>query len=292
MARRLCSLFFLVFLSPVHAETLRFSTYLGGRSEDFIRAIALDVAGNIYVTGATLSSDFPIVGGIPGATGSTFVAKLDPTGSRLLYSTRIPSAVGSIGRAIHVDLAGNAYVGFGGMVAKIDPAGTRVLFSTFARENGGNVAAIALDTAGNILVAGDPAFVSKINCNGSGLIYSVSLGSGSLLGIAADAAGNAYVTGQTGPEGFPTTAQAFRTTFPVSLDIFLSERTSSVAAKISPTGALIYSTYLGAASTGRAIAVDAAGNAYIAGSAGPDFPTTAGAFQTGYRGGCNISPSS
>src|SRR5207245_2772446 len=96
-------------------------------------------------------------------------------------------------------------------------------------------------------------------------------------GIAVDAVGNAYVTGVTRSTNFPTTAGAFQTTFGVGFaDAFVT--------KLNPLGSgLVYSTYLGGSNSdeGFGITVDAAGDAYVTGSAGStDFPTTIGAFQT------------
>src|SRR3989454_424664 len=107
------------------------------------------------------------------------------------------------------------------------------------------------------------------------LAYSTYLGGSGGdqgFGIAADAVGNAYVTGFTGSTNFPTTAGAFGGG---GVDAFVT--------KLSPTGALVYSTYLGGSGgdEGRGIAVDVAGNAYVTGSTGStDFPTTAGAVRT------------
>src|SRR3989454_9366094 len=111
------------------------------------------------------------------------------------------------------------------------------------------------------------------------LAYSTYLGGSGGdqgFGIAADAVGNAYVTGFTGSTNFPTTAGAFGGG---GVDAFVT--------KLSPTGALVYSTYLGGSGgdEGRGIAVDVAGNAYVTGSTGStDFPTTAGAARAANRG--------
>src|SRR5207249_1753489 len=118
-----------------------------------------------------------------------------------------------------------------------------------------------------------------------GLVYSTYLGGNDIFadqgyGISVDAAGNAYVTGVSLSTNFPTTAGAFQTTFGGPYDAFVT--------KLNPTGSgLVYSTYLGGndSSQGSGIAVDASGNAYVAGfTASTNFPTTAGAFQTTFGG--------
>jgi hypothetical protein len=156
---------------------------------------------------------------------------------------------------------------------------------------------IAVDASGNVYITGDTqsestddfpttpgafqttfsgpyydAFVSKLNAAGSALVYSTYLGPGSLSGIAVDASGNAYVTGSGGSE-FPTTPGAFH-----------ARGGGGSVTKLNPTGsALVYST---ASIGGAAIALDAAGNAYVTGTTdSPDFPTTPGAFQTTCGGG-------
>jgi hypothetical protein len=122
------------------------------------------------------------------------------------------------------------------------------------------------------------AFATKLSPTGSALVYSTYLGGSSFdegSGIAADSAGNAYVTGYTGSDNFPVTPGAFQSTYGGSVyNAFL--------AKISRTGTtLVYSTYLSGSGSalGYSVAVDTAGSAYITGSAGSDFPTTPGAFQ-------------
>src|SRR5439155_778710 len=128
------------------------------------------------------------------------------------------------------------------------------------------------------------AFVAKLSATGAALVYSTYLGGGGIdegFGIAAAAAGNAYVTGFTNSSNFPTTAGAFQTTLGGNFDAFV--------AKLSATGAaLLYSTYLGGAGTdeGFGIAAAAAGNAYVTGfTNSSNFATTVGAFQPTSGGG-------
>jgi hypothetical protein len=244
-------------------SSLVYSTYIGGNGGDQGTGIAVDAAGNAYVTGLTASTDFPTTPGAFDAThnGSSdaFVAKLDATGSTLLYSTYLGGTGDDRGFAIAVDAGGSAYV-------------TGVTRSANFPTTPG-----AFDTTHNGITAFD-AFVTKLNPTGTALVYSTFLGgTGADLaqGIAVDSSGSAYVTGQTRSANFPTTPGAFDTTLN-GLDAFVT--------KLNATGtALVYSTFLGGTldDAGNAITVDAAGNAYVAGIAtSPDFPTTPGAFST------------
>jgi hypothetical protein len=317
---------------------LVFSTYLGGSGFDQGYAIAVDSLGNSYVTGQTAAIDFPVTAGSFQTTyggGDAFVAKLNPSGSALVYATYLNSASGN---GIAVDSAGNAYVtgeagptsfpttggafqtsplGYDAFIAKLNATGSALVYSA---RFGGNLddfsRAIALDSAGNAYITGwtvcrstvctfptvnafqpnyaggnNDAFVTKINSTGSALVYSTYLGGGKVIngtedwgeGIAVDNAGSAYVTGYTYAPDFPVTGGAFDTTR-AGLDAFVT--------KFTPDGmGLVYSTFLGGAGReqGQGIAVDANGNAYVTGitessdspftSAYEGFPVTSGAFQ-------------
>jgi hypothetical protein len=230
-----------------------YCTYLGGSSGDSGNSIAVDAAGNAYVTGFTQSADFPTVNalqptlGITGATNA-FVAKLTPDGSSLVYSTFLGGTFLDVGFGIAVDTAGNASVA--GTTGSPDFPTANALQSV----NGGFL----------------NAFVAKLSADGSALVYSTYLG-GSLLdfgyGIAVDSSSNAYVTGQTASPDFPTTNP---------LEPVLGGVGNAFVAELSADGAaLVYSTYLGGSrgDQGNGIAVDAAGNAYVTGQThSPDFP--------------------
>ena len=308
---------------------LFYSTYLGGSGDDIGNSIAVDDAGNAYVTGQIDSTNFPTTPGAfhttSGGGGDAFVTKLNPTGSGLVYSTYLGGIGFDAGLGIAVDTAGNAYVTggttstdfpttpgafqptFGGgedaFVTKLNPTGSALLYSTYLRDAFGE--SIAVDAAGNAYVTGvvlstnfpttlgafqtasgggSDAFVTKLNLTGSALVYSTYLGGSDFdvaRGIAIDAAGNAYVSGFTASTNFPTTLGAFQTTYGGgALDAFV--------AKVDPTGSvLVYSTYLGGSDIDGSvgIAVDAAGNAYVTGgTSSTNFPTTPGALQTTFAG--------
>jgi hypothetical protein len=309
--------------------TLSYSTYLGGSNYDIGHGIAVDRAGNAYVTGYTQSTDFPTANPFQATIhggSDAFVAALDPSGSTLLYSTYLGGSGNESGAGIAVDGAGNAYVTgdttstdfptanpfqptnhgrTNAFVAALDPTGSTLLYSTYL--GGSDIDSglgIAVDRAGNAYVTGGArstnfptanplqptnhgawdAFVAALDPSGSTLLYSTYLG-GSIddfgYGIAVDNAGNAYVTGITGSANFPT-ANPFQPTYGGSADAFV--------AALDPTGStLLYSTYLGGSGTdvGYGIAVDGAGNAYVTGgTASTDFPT-ANPFQPTNQGGAD-----
>jgi len=332
-----------VFVSKLNAtgSALIYSTYLGGSGFDFGRAIAVDAAGNAYVTGQTASSNFPTTGGAfqraikfiptprPPDPMDAFVTKLNSAGSGLVYSTFLGGVDIDDALGIAVDSAGNAYVtgvtsshdfpttpgafsrtsggGNDAFVTKLNATGTALVYSTYLGGLDNEVGArIRLDAANNAYVMGSTrsadfpttagafdtthngafdVFVTKVNATGSGLVYSTFLGGSDFdsgQGLAIDAAGNAYVSGGTLSLDFPTTPGAFSTT-PSGSDAFVT--------KLNAAGsALVYSTFLGG--TGgegaAAIAVDAAGIAYVTGgTSSVDFPTTADGFQPRFNGGAS-----
>lgn len=245
---------------------LVYSTFLGGSAADIGFAIALDDCGNAYVTGQTASANFPTTAGafqtaLAGGT-DVFITKLHASGSFLIYSTYLGGASGDSGRGIAVNSNRNAYVtGF-------------TLSSDFPVTPG------AFQTA---LAGTVNAFVTELNTQGTGLVFSTYLGGNFQdfgFGIALDTIGNSYVTGQVQSANFPTTPGAFQTALAGNEDAFIT--------KLNTSGtSLIYSSYLGGLNTdiGHGIAVDTNGSAYIVGETdSTNFPVTAGAFQTAFAG--------
>jgi len=281
---------------------LTYSTYFGGTDAEFVVAVTSDTAGDAYVTGLTLSEDFPLTAGAfqavnyatPSNNVSTaFISKFNPSGTALLYSTYLGGVAisstlhqqGDYGKAIAVDAAGNAYVT--GYTYSADFPITSGAFQK------GNLAAIVELATG---------FVTKLNPSGTALVYSTFLGGSTLdelTALAIDSAGDAYISGISFSSNFPTTAGALQTVN----KSFTANGYNAVITKMNPTGsAPIYSTYLGGGSTDGStlgnvywtnpIVVDKNGNAYVAGfSSSGDFPVTAGAYQAKNNGSINITVS-
>jgi uncharacterized protein (TIGR03437 family) len=246
-------------LDPTGSKLL-YSTYLGGSGDDGARGIAIDAAGNSYVTGGTSATNFPTASALQPANAGgarlgsdAFVAKINPAGTALVYSTYLGGSGDDAAGAIAVDSAGNAYL-------------TGVTYSSNFPQSG----AMQKTLGGR-----SDAFAAKLNAAGSSLMYSTYLGGKADdfgAGIAIDAQGNAYLTGFTGSADFPKVnpAQpAFGSADGLGIDAFV--------AKLNANGsALVYSTFLGGKGLDYAygIAVDAQGNAYIAGETdSPDFST-------------------
>lgn len=245
---------FVTRLSP--AGALSYSTFLGGTTgTDVGKSIAVN-AGNILVAGDTSSTNFPVVGAFQSVLGGStdaFISKINPAvagASGLLYSTYLGGLQLETLWGISVDSAGAAYVA--GMTNS----------ANFPQTNASVLQGIA------------DAFVAKINPNVSGVgsrIYSFFWGgSGSDSasgGIAADAAGNVYVAGNTDSTNFPTVTP-FQATLSGGTDAFVT--------KFNTTGTAVYSTYLGGNGTDIAwfVAVDSSGKAYVTGeTTSTNFPT-------------------
>lgn len=305
--------------------TISYLTFLGGTGEDDLYAVALDSAGDAYVTGQTNSPTFPGSNlNIPTSSFSVFVSEVNPGATALVYTDIFSASADCSGNAIAVDAAGDAFVGGSapagfptttgvfqpafsggsgtdGFVVKLAATTGALAYSTYL--GGSNIdviEGIAVDgaTPANAYVVGQTqstdfptvspvqmsnvgginGFVTKVNGTGAGLVYSTYLGGsnvGLATGIALDSSANAYVTGLTDASDFPTTTGVFQTTFGGTENAFVTEVKSDGSA-------WVYSTYLGGSGTDDAfgIAVDAAGEAYVAGSTtSKDFPT-ANAVQT------------
>jgi Beta-propeller repeat len=299
------------FVTKLNASgtALIYSTYLGGSAFDQGNAIAVDAAGDAYVAGATSSTDFPVTPGAfqtsnNGAAhggNSSFITQLNATGTALVYSTYLGGSAGNTAYAIALDTTGDTYVA--GQTSSTDFPVT-----PGALQVQNNAAGLPKGFEFN-------AFVTKLNPAGAALVYSTYLGgSGEPVNIinscmsaqflptrlwdgvdaiAVDAEGNAYVTGTAVSTDFPVTTGAYQTQNNGAANYV----TNAFVSKLNPTGsALVYSTYLGgsgctcpfnssyAGDASLGMAVDSAGNAYVAGIAfSSDFPVTQGAFQTSNR---------
>jgi hypothetical protein len=246
---------------------LVYSTYLGGSSSEYPADIALDSAGNVYVAGATGSSNFPTTTGAFDRTQNTtndgFITKLNPAGSGLVYSTYFGGTATESIHHIVVHTDGSAYI-VGYTTATDLPTTTGAYRTT---SNGGPV----------------DGFVARLNATGTGLIYSTYMGGSGhdvVSGIALDRKGNATITGLTTSSGFPTTANAYDRTYHGGDDVFIT--------RLNFNGtALLYSTLVGGSNDddGTYIQTDPAGNAYVVGTTlSTNFPSTASAYDTTNNG--------
>ncbi len=278
-------------------------TYLGGSGNDIVAGMALDPAGNIYVTGMTASSNFPVTTGVVQrgykgsggnfffSLGDAFVAKLDNTGSHLLYSTYLGGSKDDEGVAIAVDASGNAYVA-GATLSTDFPVTAGALQTKFAGTGGQ-----PFFGTGTPYVAVGDVFVAKLNATATALTYSTYLG-GSLddgvSAIAIDASGNAYVAGGTISPNFPVTAGAFQTKYHgLNANQALFSTGDGYLAKINPSGsALVFSTLRGGSEDDAilALAPDAGGNVFVCGfTSSADFPVTSAAYQKKFQGPVSLA---
>jgi hypothetical protein len=278
--------------------TLSYSTYLGGSSIDGANAIAVAPDGSAFIAGGTFSSDFPTAHPLqPNAGGpadfpqDAFVAKISADGSTLLYSTYLGGENTDIAYGIAVDSSGEAYVA-GTTNSPHFPVGASA-FNTLC--GGDGKCGATWNPQGFIVFNG---FVTKLNVEGSALIYSGFLGyyeNVECLAIAVDGAENAYVTGEVGPNITPTVPLVPPATppppFPTNNGFqtaFSGTATDAFITKIDASGsAFLYSSYLGGSNenVGYGVAVDTSANAYVTGvTYATDFPTTSSALQSTYAG--------
>src|SRR3990172_7144934 len=324
---------------PLIIDPLLASTFLGGSYDEVGNSLTLDTSGNVYVTGATMSTDFPTTSGAYDTSfngfNDIFVSKLNSGLTSLLASTFLGGAVYDWGSSLTLDTSGDAYVtgetastdfpttsgaydtSFNGyyddvFVSKLNGGLTSLLASTFLGGSGDDYGdSLALDTSGNVYVTGatdwtdfpttpgaydtsynggnwngNDVFVSKLSGDLTSLLASTYLGGTageSGRSIATDTRGNVYVTGYTYSSNFPTTIEAYDTSYnggPYT-DAFISKLNSGLTS-------LLASTFLGGSNggDGESLTLDTSGNVYVTGyTESTDFPTTSGAYDTSFNGG-------
>jgi hypothetical protein len=239
-------------------------TYLGGTGDDRAFGVAVDPSNNVYVTGYTQSTNFPLLSAIQTklqGSRSAFVTKLNSSGTAIVYSTYLGGNSHDQAYGIAVDSSGAAYI-TGDAYSTNFP-----IVNAFQAAFGGGQ---------------QDAFVAKLSPAGNSLVFSTYIGGNSVdhgAAIALDASRNIYVTGSTSSSNFPV-VNATQARIGGGQDAFVVE--------LSAAGtALLFGTFIGGsggtpglAESGNAVAVDTSGNLYVAGSTSSiDFPTTAGAYQ-------------
>ncbi len=306
-------------------SNLIYLTYLGGNADDAAYSLAVDGAGDAYVTGFTDSPNFPVTNSVPGGVqglsnsmrisgtvgpsgyypGDAFVAELSPSGSNLVYSTYLGGSATDAGVSMAIDPFGNAYV-TGVTYSTNFPTTPNAFQKTLAVPNGVFQAYFNAN-----------AFVTEISANGTNLLYSSYFGGTNFDqgdGIAVDSSNYVYVAGFSASTNFPTTNFIFQqliqtnqvggTNQVVTNVVYngsllngssnLTSANDAFVAKFTPAcTSLIYSTFLGGANGGVAngIAVDGSGNAYVTGwTVSTNFPNTATNVAGLYNGLSNNLP--
>lgn len=262
--------------------SLIYSTYFGGSTWTSVNGVAVDGSGNAYLTGGTEDANFPTTPGsyetaapvkAVGNLSSAFIAKLNPGGTALAYSTYVAGSQTDAGSAIAVNSTGEAYVG-GNTTSNNFPV---------------TAGAVQGARQANNRQAG---FVTKLNASGSAPVYSTYLSGNDLdnvTSIAVDSNGNAYAAGSTNSPEFPVTAGAYQSK--IGISYFGYPQTNAFVTEMNSDGtSLTYSTFLGGGISfgvdadegdeASAIALDEQGMVYLTGTACTgDFPVTAGAFE-------------
>ena len=323
---------FIFNLNP-NGSTLLYSTFIGGKQNDYCMAITIDSLGNAIITGVTTSSDFPTTIGAYDTTynleADVFILKINQNGSKLLFSTYIGGKSDEFCYGIAVNssnciyvtgyttssdfpLSGNPYDNsFNGgqdvFILQLNLTGSNLLYSTFfGGTSNENSWQIKLDSNENIIITGETqssnfpitvgaynqiyngglrdVFILKFNKSFSMLLFSTFIGGSNIdksFGLTIDLIGDIYITGYTRSLNFPTTQNAFDKTLNGTSDIFLT--------KLSSNGSkLIYSTYIGGLDTDNAqsIIIDSKCNVFLTGQTTSfDFPITNSTYDVTYNGG-------
>jgi PKD repeat protein len=242
---------FVVKMNPTGTSVLS-ATYIGGTNNDNGLGVAVNSLGQIYVTGTTTSTEFPILNALQGSNAGNqdaFLVKIAAGGNSIIFSTYLGGSGIDSGNAIAIDPSGNVYV-----CGSTTSTNFRTAFPLQAANAGGT-----------------DAFVAKFTPDGGVLTYGTYLGgvgNDSANSIISDSSGNAYIAGSTASANFPLVA-SFQTQLNGASDAFVT--------KINAGGTiLVYSTFLGGAGTDFAngITVDSQSNCYVTGgTTSTDFPT-------------------
>lgn len=260
------------FVTKINADgtALIFSTYFGGRdSSESGTGAAVDAAGNVFLTGTTsFSAGIPTVNAYQatfGGTDDAFAAKLNPSGSALIYSTYIGGTSSEVASKIAVNVTTGEAVFTGNSSSTNFPTTANAIKPAITGSSG-------------------DGFIAKFSANGAAqfvTLFGGSLGE-SINDVALDVNDDIYFVGQTSSVNFPATAGALQTANSGNIEGFIG--------KINAAGtAVVYASYLGGglqSDRAHGVAVDSNGNAYVSGQTeNAGFPTTAGAFDQTYNGG-------
>jgi hypothetical protein len=297
-----------IFVAKLDSDgNLVWNTFFGGSDNEFASGIAVDAAGNLYLTGATYETWASPIRGFSGIVDA-FAAKIDSTGT-LLWNTFLGSAADDSGNAVAVDGRGNVYVsgyssaawgspvaahngGYDAFVAKLDADGA-LAWNTFLGSSGSDQAnAVAVDALENVYVAGfstatwgspvrafdgtvDSGFAAKLDSTGA-LSWNTFLGGGAATasGITVDATGNVYVTGFCQYSSWGSPVRPF------------SGNQDGYAAKLDANGTLTWNTFLGAVdatTASYAVAVDGSGHVYLGGVSDASWGSPVRPFTDGYQ---------
>ncbi len=271
---------FVVKLDPT-GSNLVYADYIGGNAWDYGFALTIDAQNEVYLTGSTSSSNFPVVNAFQSTyigSYNAFLTKISAGGTSLLYSTYLGGSGADWPTAVAVDAISDVYMA--GYTSSTDFPIANAYQPTVSPNQGGNY--------------GFYGFVTKFVPDGSSLAYSTFIGGSTnvayvngngcpcwgsptneIIGLALDSSGNAYIAGNTNTYNFPTTTTAFE-----SSDSTLNNSVIGFVSKLTSSGSMDYSTYFyeysGFITNLFAIAVDGSGSAYVTGMAANDgsFPVT------------------
>ncbi|MFH1050528.1 MAG: SBBP repeat-containing protein [bacterium] len=257
------------FVSKLNSDGsgLIFSTFIGSDEDDKASSLDIDASGNVFVTGLTASSSFPITMGaydmIANGEFDAFVLKLGSSGGNLLYSTFLGGSIYDEAKSIVIDNMGYAFV-----TGKTYSADFPVTSGSYDEMFGG----------------GQDIFVCKIGAEGTTLDFSTYIGGAGIdiaNSIDLDVSKNVYITGETESDDYPTTGGAFDISFNGGRDVIVSKFNSSL-------NALMYSTFIGGSANdaGYGITIDNSSNAIICGETiSGSYPTTFGSYDLSFNGG-------
>ncbi len=313
-------------------STLLSSTFIGGSDDDYAHDLAIDSSGNIFITGKTYSSDYPVTEGAYDTTYNglrdVFVSRLDNNLSSLLSSTFIGGSDNEYAHVLAIDSSGNVFItgrtessdypvtegaydtSYNGLrdvfISRFDNNLSNLLSSTFIGGSDNEyLDAIGIDSSGNVFVAGGTlsdnypttpgaydttyngikdVFVSRLDNNLSSLLSSTYIGGSGYedaCTLTIDSSGNVFVAGGVKSNSYPTTPGAYDTSYNGDTDFFISKLNGNLSSLLS-------STFIGGSGKDYvyAIGIDSSGDVFIAGrTESSDYPTTSGAYDTTNAGG-------